>query len=200
MDCQNCTDCKFTEGQKEIWYEIHITVDYNQRFIDYCKGREIKVVHIELGEEIPTQLMTSHSVKEDPNKGILDVMGDMVKDFQQRGFNVIREKIETVPWHPMANGTNYFESHLAYHTSLPETLAKNLHLHKSRNLMKTKTGTVQMYTLRKHSLNAHSFKEHVDHTVDVIRQHTQLEPDKIIIEYALYDSNEKLDHKWMKNE
>src|SRR5690349_15733041 len=115
--CANCESCKFTGDVKDIYYEIHITVNYNPKFVDFCKSFGIKVVHIEMGDNIPTQLMTSHSIKDNHiGDGIITVMKEMSQMFKNNDFEVIREKIETVPWHPDIDCENYFESHLAYET------------------------------------------------------------------------------------
>jgi hypothetical protein len=197
--CANCESCKFTEPLKDIYYEIHVTVDYDPGFVDYCKSKDIKTVHIDMGEGIPAHLMISHTVKQYEGFNVEDYAYGMALDFIDQAFKVQRVKVETVPWHPeAATGKNYFESHLAvpYYGDKYNKLYHELGLHKSRNLMKKGEQVVQMLTYRQRTQFL-TFKK----TIESIKQRLEQEGipvKKTIIEYALFDSNEELDKQWLK--
>ena len=58
-DCQLCDGCKFIKDSSfnKVYYEIHITVEYDRKFLKYCELNGIKVINIFLGSEIPNQLI-----------------------------------------------------------------------------------------------------------------------------------------------
>ena len=197
MDCQNCDTCKFTEEQKEIYYETHITVAYDPRFVDYCKSIGVKVVHIDMGDDVPKHLMTSHTTKGDDYE-FLKEAHRLTSLFFTEGFDIQRVKVETVPWHPYVDEFGYFECHLAYKEPFADKIADVFKLHKSRNLMKTGDSTVQMYTYREYNTTREDFEANIECTIQPIQFLTGMLPEKRIIEYAIYDSNKHLDDEWMK--
>lgn len=201
--CTGCEDCimeKSTENG-EIHYEIHITVDYHPKFEEFCALYDLKVVHIDLGENIPKQLMTSS--KETHKKESDNLVKKWAKILSIKmayyGFNVKRIKIEVSPNHFKALQSvpeNYFECHFAIIN--PDDRLKELFdfLHMSKNLLKKDEGNLQMMTFRDRC-DYSFFKD----KVDLLKSEFEISGytlKKTIVEYCLYDSNESLDDEWLK--
>lgn len=124
-------------------YEIHVTVDlensYTHKWIhdgniegfkEDCKNIGVKPIVIDLEMKDKTSIkdvMTSSKFFGD-NRTAYEESERIVKGLKDRGYEVVRNKIETVPWHPAApqdkdkdhplwhgdpipNGC-YFESHI----------------------------------------------------------------------------------------
>lgn len=195
-ECSNCDNCIFTETLKEIYYENHITVKYDSTFEEFCKNRGIKVVHIDMGEEVPHHLMTSHTNKGERYHFMKEAMR-LSELFYVAGYEVQRVKVETVPWHPYVDKNGYFECHLAYGKNFDEGINKELQLHKSKNLMKQGDHKLQMYTHRCANMTHEEFKTKIDNIVSTVLSKTGILPNKQILEYAIYDSNESMDNEWL---
>src|SRR5690606_19747952 len=132
-------------------YEIHITVSYDEKFIEFCKNEGIKIVHIDMGNDVPTHLMTSHTYKGNRYE---DETSRLIKLFIDNSYNIERIKVETTVNHTKAltNELNsYYETHIAIDKNISLDLCSFLKLHKSRNLMKKGDGKVQMLTFRSYS-------------------------------------------------
>lgn len=124
-------------------YEIHVTVDlensYSHKWLhdgniegfkEDCKNIGVKpiVIDLEMKDKTSTKdVMTSSKFFGD-NRTAYEESERIVKGLKDRGYEVVRNKIETVPWHPAApqdkdkdhplwhgdpipNGC-YFESHI----------------------------------------------------------------------------------------
>lgn len=137
----------------------------------------------------------------------------------EMGWVVVREKIETVPWHPMAPSeadsapmpeSCYFECHFgilvptgaeAYFREVTTILED---LHTSRNVFKTyEDGSKKiMLTYRCYTGTREQFQMNVNHYVEGLST-IFLEPDgysidKPITEFSLYDTKLSHDAEWLK--
>jgi len=131
-----------SESKFPLPFEIHITVDGSEmcdpimfdrkRFdIDYfkqvCQSIGVKpiVLDLEIPDGVIKDTMTSSKHFGD-NRSVYDESQRIVYELKEAGFEVLRTKIETVPWHPAAPkkwpisnpspvhlpNNCYFESHI----------------------------------------------------------------------------------------
>lgn len=186
-------------------YEIHITVKHRASFVDDCYELGIKPIIIDLGSDTPSHSMTSSTVTGNDEVAFATAH-NFASLFRDRGYVVERIKIETVPWHPKANSPDpgqYFETHFAIRNMgdnrlIDEVLKNATNLHRSRNLLKKGNDTVQMATYRsKHYRTSNEYLQDVDCIKAALISHG-LELDKVISEFALYDTNVEMDHQWLK--
>ena len=107
-------------------FEIHVTVEaprYIDKFKDACSKIEVKpiVIDLEINDgSVIKDVMTSSKHFGD-NRSAYEESKRICKELELQGFKVLRNKIESVPWHPAApthctgeeipNGC-YFESHI----------------------------------------------------------------------------------------
>jgi len=195
-----------------IPFEIHITVSIPDSSIEsfrtVCRALNIKPIVLDLqisATESMQDVMTS-SVHIGSNMSAYNEMNRITEGLTRSDFKVIREKIETVPWHPAAPTKKnplmptlcYFESHLAVvcndgRRSLLNDIADAQHAHLSRNVFKVLENDqyVIMITTRSHSGTIDEFKTVVSKLKDVLTQN-DFDVDKEIIEFAIYDT--KIDH------
>lgn len=198
---------------KPLHYEIHVTVKTEEvnRFMEECGAIGVKPIVLDLQKQDGGSIqdvMTSQKVTGDDTDAWTR-MKETSWYLQSKGFNVVREKIETVPWHPKAviHGKNskegYFEAHIPvlvnpeYIDQLRE-IAKVYNLHLSKNPFKVmKDGRFQqMLTLRK-SINYQDFDDELfEATSEITRAgfYVMKSPD---VEYALHDSNVSHDSQWV---
>jgi len=202
---------------KPLHYEIHVTVETNdvQRFIEECGVIGVKpvVIHNVKSDGTGTMLdlITSSKITgSDPDA--FNEMKRVADSLQSKGFNVVREKIETVPWHPKAlvhdaNSTEgYFEAHI------PIIIAgsrNEINVLKASQLLKMSLSfqegkSVKMLTCRKTRYKRESFEGDIRVMLMYLKYSFNLKldlgngkfPD---IEYALYDSNVKHDEIWINS-
>lgn len=195
-------------------YEIHITVGTHSTnipsFIDACGEIGVKpiVLELQLTSDTMQDVMTSSKFSGDDDSVLVEVQR-IVSGLSDAGFDVVRKKVETVPWHPAAPSATtetprdrYFEAHLAITIqpdcipSLRDVVAGYAHL--SRNAFKrSENGTcVVMATVRDYCMGAAAFASHVE-SVSNMLQSNGFVVDTPIIEYALYDSNTDHDILWV---
>jgi hypothetical protein len=206
-DCQNCDTCPFIEPQKELIYEIHVTVDHKESFVEDCYSIGVKPVVIELGTGIPSHSMTSSTVKGGNDTTVFVTARSISKALEDIGYTVKRVKIETVPWHPKASCPEpgqYFETHFAV-KNLNYTSSKNLRhlsyhlgLHYSSNLLKKSDDSAQMLTLRKKNVDYETYRD-IAVSMEQALLTYNFKLDKVITEFALYDTNEKMDDQWLNS-
>ena len=209
-----------------IPYEIHITVDMKrdrlgqagpnvEDFKIDCDLLKVKPILLDLhlnGKEPIKDMMTS-SVHIGNNRSAFEEMKRIVNGLTDLDYKVIREKIETVPWHPAAPSIKhekpimpphcYFECHFNIITPIArvgelDELAKRLHFHKSRNILKKITDDVvtTMVTHRR----PRSPYEDVRHDIDNFKKKFEengFEIEKEIIEFSIYDSKVSHDATWI---
>lgn len=184
---------------KDIFHEIHITVEHKESFEEDCKSICVKPIIIEMSSEIPNHSMTSSTLKNNSDKEAMDYATGLKETLESKGYTVTRVKIETVPWHKDASDpylNQYFEAHFAVEGFISDENLKKLKLHKSRNLLKKSTGSVQMLTFRIYNINDSIFKEVVDNLILKL-EGLNVKVIKTIREFAIYDSNTSLDNQWL---
>jgi hypothetical protein len=204
--------------ERPIHYEIHVTVRTQevQRFMDVCSEIRVKPIVLDLqkkgGSGSVQDVMTSSKITGTDFDAILE--NRMVSDaLSSRGFEVVREKIETVPWHPKAvvydpdtDKDGYFEAHIPIivasedeKTFLSDT-CQSQGLHLSRNPFKTfDNGTyVQFITLRR-KVPVDKFRQLVSATVLGFLRNGISISGSPEIEFALYDSNVNHDADWINS-
>lgn len=206
-----------------IPYEIHVTVKlapeentYNHQinmFKKTCDRAGVKPIVLDLensGEVVMKDVMTSsHHIGD--NASAYAECKRISKDLERNGFLVVREKIETVPWHPAAPQDCpdkmpkdcYFEAHIGCIIT-PEQkdelsqIAEELGCHLSRNFFKKhKDGRfVNMLTIRAYSLYYASFEEDVEYVKEVLRKN-DIDFEKVITEFSIYDTKVSHDFLWL---
>lgn len=204
----------------KIPFEIHCTVNANndiEQLLAACNHANVKLISLELinhnGDTYP-DVMTSSKFYGTNSEAITESKR-ITNVLSQYGVTVTRAKIETVPWHPLAPQTSinamptgcYFESHVAI--ILPKgTIISELYelkslchkhdAHFSRNIFKEDLNNlIQMATIR-----TYNHREDFDSKVNTfIKELTNLgfEHERIISEFALYDTNIHHDISWLTN-
>lgn len=204
---------------KSTPYEIHITVNIQDSFIGYfcdvCKDNNVKPIILALqttsNEDIMHDVMTSSVHMGDNVSALLEA--NRIKNLlEQNKFNVVRVKIETVPWHPAAPSNDgdimpqdcYFESHVAVHTSDARRkelsiIAEMFDAHMSRNVFKIldEDDFVQMMTIRWYDGLYKDFDVEVDRFIDYLKS-KGFELEKKIVEFAVFDSEVSHDAAWIQ--
>lgn len=207
-----------TAAKFPVPFEIHVTVKEAdlEGFKIACSEIGVKPILLDLqgkdGQTVMNDLMTS-SVHLGSNSTALAELKRISEEMQWRGLEVVREKIETVPWHPGAPSEKsgnetmppncYFESHLAVictNERLPalKELSLKLDCHISRNIFKRldEKQFKIMLTYRKYDGFVEPFKLRVDQ----IKQGLESEDfvvDKTIVEFSIYDTKVSHDRSWL---
>jgi NTP pyrophosphatase (non-canonical NTP hydrolase) len=205
-------------------YEIHITVAAGTNGIDLetfkatCVGLGVKPLLIDMhnrqGGTVMLDAQTS-SVFMGDNRGALLEAKRIANGLLAEGFDVVREKIETVPWHPAAPYENhlkpvmpphcYFEAHFNIVVN-DETVSILRELvntfdgaHLSRNAFKkiSDTDYVIMATLRNYEGTYEDFKKDCDHLVSFLTENGFNVP-KTITEFSIYDTKVSHDSAWLE--
>lgn len=207
-----------TGAKFPVPFEIHVTVSESslEPFKKVCADVGVKPILIDLqgkdGESVMKDLMTS-SVHVGTNASAYAEMKRISDGMKAAGLAVIREKIETVPWHPAAPSQKhsrqtmppncYFECHfavIATEQTLPELtrLASLLDCHISRNIFK-RISTDEfkiMLTFRRY----HGVYEDFQGWVATIKKQLegQFAVDKTIVEFSVFDTKISHDAEWLK--
>lgn len=205
-----------------LHYEIHVTVRTTdvERFQEVCKKIDVKPIILELQKksgDVLCEVMTSSTISTDDHT-IGEAKVAMIRicsHLSKERFVVIRSKIETVPWHPLApcehNGQRHFlGSHFETHFGVIikekgdgfklNDLSKTHNLHLSKNVLKKfdDGSHVQMTTYRSYSMIKEDFELVVDNIVKEIFN-VGLTLEKMPkIEFAVYDTNYEHDLKWIE--
>jgi NTP pyrophosphatase (non-canonical NTP hydrolase) len=221
-------------------FEIHVTVDLDNSythkhihdenldgFKDDCKNIGVKpiVIDLEINDgSIIKDVMTSSKHFGD-NRTAYEESERIVNELKSKGYHVVRNKIESVPWHPSApvistgkeipNGC-YFESHIGIVIKPEEKRALNYLVEKlnedkeemfylsgtiklSQNFFKkSKDGSkfVNMLTYRSNMCGSPKFKLEVE-SIKHILDERGFDYEKVEVEYAVYDTNVTHDSKWI---
>lgn len=209
-----------------LHYEIHVTVQTNctERFKARCKELGVKPIILDLQKksgDVLCEVMTSSTLST-YDKTVNEAKAEMLRismglAVDKEHFTVIRAKIETVPWHPMApsehNGKFHFEgSHYETHfgviiKSQEDVLAlcmfaESHKLHLSKNAIKRfdDGSFVQMATFRSYTALKEDFELIVDSiTRGIYGLGLTLEKTPKI-EFAIYDTNADHDAEWLSGE
>ena len=216
-------------------FEIHVTVEADSfldtrwaisDFKEDCKDIGVKpiVIDLEINDgSILKDVMTSSKFFGD-NRTAYEESERIVKSLRDKGYKVVRNKIESVPWHPAApvmsrgeaipNGC-YFESHIGVsiypnqkedlETFIRSTLT-NGHLIElsgtaklSQNFFKKSNDGnrfVNMLTYRSNMCGRPKFTLEVDEIKHLLKEEG-FDFEKVEVEYAVYDTNVTHDAKWI---
>lgn len=213
-------------------FEIHITVkigggetgifytnDHMVLFRNICAQGGMKAIVIDLqsrtGLSVMMDVMTSANHFGDNRSAYLAAQSQ-VAYLKEHGYEVVRVKIETVPWHPAAPKILakdmpphcYFEAHVPVSIEegdkelLRESMAIELgrgHLHLSNNTFKKNPdGTsVVMFTLRRDDCVARVFKSYVGNLVSTLERNGIGTVGKVHTEFAVYDTKVSHDAAWI---
>lgn len=204
-------------------YEIHITVktgtdtDSIDVFRDICAQLQCKAIVLDLqtsgGETAMTDVMTSSKHFGD-NRSAYIYAQNLAASLAQCDLEVVRVKIETVPWHPAAPVNRqpmpkdcYFEAHIPVtltEDDLPKLRAmvdeykgNGINLHASQNLFKRhEDGTaVLMVTLRENKVTYEIFKGMLNFTVENLKQKWNV--GAVHSEFSVYDTKVSHDNAWI---
>jgi len=205
-----------------LHYEIHVTVKTHEveRFQEVCKTIGVKPIILDLQKksgDVLCEVMTSSTIStNDRTVGEAKVaMIRICSHLAKAGFVVIRSKIETVPWHPLApsehNGQRHFlGSHFETHfgvvinniedvESLTD-IARTFKLHLSKNIFKRRPdgSYIQMVTYRSYDKVSEDFSLLVDQILKTMYAH-HLTLEKLPkIEFAVYDTDHSHDNAWLE--
>ena len=208
-------------------FEIHVTIESPKNLDNFktiCSSLiEVKpiVIDLEINDgSIIKDVMTSSKHFGD-NRTAYEESKRICRELELHGFKVLRNKIESVPWHPAApvmstgkeipNGC-YFESHIGV-TIYPDqkdelnnfvkSLTSLIDLSGSAKLSqnffkKSKDGSkfVNMLTYRSNMCGSPKFKLEVE-GIKHLLQEEGFEFEKVEVEYAVYDTNVTHDAKWI---
>lgn len=199
-------------------FEFHITVRTKEieRFKTTCNALGVKPIVLDLqnhqGETVLHDVMTS-SVLMGTNPEAYTEMERIAAGLTEANFEVVRKKIETVPWHPAAPNDNtvtempkdcYFETHFGVvcnddRREKLQDLAEVLDAHLSRNIFKKLDGGNYkiMLTARSYKGSADAFKKRVENIENVLK-HNDFEIDKVIVEFSVYDTKVSHDSSWIQ--
>lgn len=211
-------------------FEIHITVDLESSKVPWlhedrvymfrqdCNTISVKPIVLDLQGRDGTlrmkDVMTS-SHHFGTNASAYREAMRIREELRLKKYNVVRVKIETVPWHPAAPKVLasdmpqhcYFEAHIPV-TVVPETkqtLREQLtpflsrgYLHLSSNTFKkNEDGTeIVMLTLRHSDCVAHVFETHVKVLERFLAEHLWV-VGKVHTEFAVYDTKVSHDNAWI---
>jgi NTP pyrophosphatase (non-canonical NTP hydrolase) len=216
------------KGRYPLPFEIHVTVKLDPEknltvdwFKRLCTELGVKPIVLDLKPGVQ-DVMTSSSMMSD-NIGVYNELNRISVHLREKGFTVVREKVETVPWHPAAptipedvNKDLYFESHINLVITGGElfkvaTWNDQYHIggHLSKNIFKRIDDNyfVQMLTLRSSTITkvdvttAGAFIAYVDDVIDGLKKllHREDAVLKHVVEYAIYDTKVSHDLSWVKN-
>ena len=198
------------------FYEIHVTVKHADRdyFVTTCRNLNVKPILLSLqnkdGVHMVDDVMTSSTIK----GSLSDCENELNRissGLKSAGLDVVREKVETWPFHELVpNKENnlsiprgcYFESHvniLCCDELMPElaSICKKYNFHLSRNIFKDLgNGNYNiMATYRDYNSKLEDFQEYLNTAVSEIKSRFTVE--KLIVEYAIKDSNYTHDDVWI---
>lgn len=201
-----------------IPYEIHVTVervDDIEKFKSVCKELGVKPIVLDLNDKMIDVMTSSHHYGN--NNSSLKEAKRISKGLCENGYNVLREKIETVPFHPAAPSDKdidpkmpnncYFESHigcLVKNKSDKEIISKisdKFGAHLSRNFFKKNSdgSYVNMVTLRDYNDTIEKFQTKVENLKKEF-DNNNIGYEKVIVEFSIYDTKISHDFLWLENQ
>lgn len=200
-------------SHEEYPYEIHITVQSAEsvdKFLEDCTAIGVKGIVLDLHTKqsgIIHDVMTSSTIIGN-NGTVIEEMTRITVELEQRGYTVIRQKIETVPWHPHVaterTDDNYFEAHIPVvvdegdREDLYDMLKMHPGSHLSRNALKKNHDDTKIYmiTIRHNDCDLDTFKSRLKRLTDALDDDDFEFGAKEMIEWAIYDNNVKHDKAW----
>lgn len=201
-------------------YEIHVTVTGEggavdlDRFREDCRAVGVKPLLIDMhnktGGTVIMDTQTSSVVRGD-NRSALDETNRIADGLAERGYTVLRKKIETVPWHPAAPQTPnmvmpescYFEAHFNIevtkytHVDLIDIL-RETDVRLSRNAFKSLDDGryIMMATLRRYDGTREKFENECVDVVELLT-HAGFAVPKTITEFSIFDTKISHDAAWL---
>jgi NTP pyrophosphatase (non-canonical NTP hydrolase) len=213
-----------SETLTNIPFEIHITIDSlgvnRTDFAAICSTLNVKPLVLELHNrngENQFDVQTS-SFHKGTNRTAYEEMKRISQGLKRADFWVIREKIETVPWHPAAPQKSgempascYFETHFVIaiekrsYESLMESLTERFIPESfeyvvgfSKNQFKNiDEETIKLIVTGRSRMSAYWHREadsHVKHRISK----TKARIIETMTEFAVYDTNVSHDDVWIK--
>lgn len=191
----------------DLAFEVHITVADAEidQFARDCHELNVKPIILDLYTSGATikDVMTSSTIR-GSTKDAVRYTKNLSQKLSERNYTVVREKIETVPWHPAAlvpaATGGYYETHFAFtgdRDALSVFCADN-DIHLSRNNLKKGDNAVIMGTYRDRTDGPRPFEDKVAGLVHKISQQGAFYlTKKPIVEYSISDSKEDHDGKWI---
>jgi NTP pyrophosphatase (non-canonical NTP hydrolase) len=200
-------------------YEFHVTVAAEKTQLEAfkvaCKILEVKPILLDLHLKdggVFKDLMTS-STHMGINRTAFEDLKRISTGLKEAGFEVLREKIETIPWHPAAPSIKhernemppncYFESHLAVlctkeTEAFLKEIADNHGARRSRNVFKVyPDGSFKvMVTYRKYDGVYEEFVKELD-VLQADIENLGYEVEKRIVEFSIYDTKVSHDNAWI---
>jgi len=203
-------------------YEIHITVNAEDGididlYKEHCKEIGVKPIVLALQDnqvnKVMDDVMTSSKLYGNNGEAYSE-MKRISNDLSNKGYNVIREKIEGSYWHPKApfkeDGDTkmpegcYFECHLNVQCSNDKLndlskIAKSTNCYLSQNAFKTfSDGTFTiMMTYRSYNQMFEDFENHLEFIKNNL-QWSGFKLEKEIVEFSIYDTKINHDTKWLE--
>jgi len=196
-------------------HELHVTANPNTTdtglFQEICGQLGVKahVIYNELPNgETSTDLLTG-SEYECTSAESLSELGRIASGLRTAGIEVVREKIETTPWHPLAPKTandpqkpgTYFESHFTL-PDLPTTHGWKLlqwrgtPFYISTTDSKREKGLL-FATMRDYQSTSMVFCQKIEDIYNALAE--QIEVTQPTVEFAMYDSNPDHDKEWVNS-
>ena len=201
-------------------YEFHVTVTADKAKLDdfktTCAALDVKPILLDLhlkDDGIFKDLMTSSTHMGD-NRSAYTELRRISNGLRKAGFDVLREKIETIPWHPAAPSRKhertemppncYFESHLAVlcpneeEATRLKKIADRHCARRSRNVFKVyPDGSFKvMVTYRKYGGVYEEFVEDLDDLRSEIESEG-FDVEKEIVEFSIFDTKVSHDAAWI---
>jgi NTP pyrophosphatase (non-canonical NTP hydrolase) len=200
-------------------YEIHVTVQIESQdqwidlFKSTCDLAGVKPIVLDLinNKETIKDAMTSSKHFGD-NRSAYEAMKKISLQLIAAGFVIVREKIETVPWHPAAPQNLldlmpkdcYFESHIPVrldekYINILTSRCKEMNLHLSKNAFKAhEDGTrTFMATYRTYGGSVELFQDYVKLAIDFIQDESYTVGNPMN-EFSVYDTKVSHDASWLK--
>jgi hypothetical protein len=203
---------------EKIPFEIHVTVQAADTdiFREVCKKLDVKPIILDLQTKNKTIIkdIMSSSTHMGTNRSAYEEMKRISHGLAMEGYDVVREKIETVPWHPAAPSNDseksmpkncYFETHIGVNV-LNENRKKYLEsvvglfdAHMSRNAFKVHDdgSWMQMVTMRWYKGTREHFEREADALYKTIQNHG-FDVEKRITEFSIYDTKVSHDFEWLR--
>lgn len=181
--------------------EFHITVecdDVKQFSVD-CHDMGIKSILIETEKKskFDYQVMTSSRSTE------LEEIHLLSAQLIERGYRVLRKKVEKQPETEKDPNFIYYETH--FRLQLPKKfdrsvlilLCQKYNFHLSKNLFKSDIDIdYQMITYRSSRISLMEFNEVISNMINQLNE-LDIEFDKVEVEECIYDTNISIDRKWL---
>ncbi len=204
-----------------IWFETHVTVECPTDIDKYKKdcaeiGVKPIVLELENNKEIIMHDVMTSSKHFGDNSSAMEYTTKITSDLVNMGYKVVREKIESVPYHPSAPRDSditykmpkdcYFESHIGvkiYDDDVDEKKElekyfKDSEIHISRNFFKKYDGYfILMMTYRNYDCTLEWFENKIETLKSKLVRYG-FEYEKVIIEFSVFDTKVSHDLEWLK--